>query len=206
MTANEYVDRVLDCMPRETPMREQIAMELRALIEERMRGGRSIAEVIAQLGDPEKLAESYLAAVPLERVSFDTRAAAKSIDIAMSIVVAVPIATAVLWLCVPNHQFTWILACGASLVCACPILMVYTIVAERQVDRTMGKRMMDILVVQETGTRIGVGQAIVRQLPWMLQVFWIDAFFALFTDRHQRAFELLSKTRVVQQPTPEVNR
>lgn len=205
MTANEYVDRVLDCMPRETPMREQIATELRALIEERMRGGRSIAEVIAQLGDPEKLAESYLAAVPLERVSFDTRAAAKIIDIVMSIVVALPITTGILWVCVPGHQLTWILVCGASLVGACPILMVYTIVAERQVDRTVGKRLMDIVVVQETGTRIGVGQAIVRQLPWMLQVFWIDAFFALFTDRHQRAFELLSKTRVVQQPTPEAN-
>ena len=36
-----------------------------------------------------------------------------------------------------------------------------------------------------------------RYLPWILQVFWIDAFFVLFTDKHQRAFELLSKTRVV---------
>jgi uncharacterized RDD family membrane protein YckC len=28
-------------------------------------------------------------------------------------------------------------------------------------------------------------------------VFAVDALFALFTERHQRAFELLSKTRVV---------
>ena len=41
------------------------------------------------------------------------------------------------------------------------------------------------------------GQAIVRNLPWLLEVFWIDALFALFTDKSQRAFELLSKTRVV---------
>ena len=36
-----------------------------------------------------------------------------------------------------------------------------------------------------------------RNLPWLLEVWWIDALFALFTDRNQRAFELLSKTRVV---------
>ena len=30
-----------------------------------------------------------------------------------------------------------------------------------------------------------------------LQVYWIDVLFALFTDKNQRAFELLSKTRVV---------
>jgi hypothetical protein len=28
-------------------------------------------------------------------------------------------------------------------------------------------------------------------------VFWIDVMFTLFTERSQRAFELLSKTRTV---------
>jgi hypothetical protein len=31
----------------------------------------------------------------------------------------------------------------------------------------------------------------------VLQVIWVDALFALFTERGQRAFELLSKTRVI---------
>jgi len=34
-------------------------------------------------------------------------------------------------------------------------------------------------------------------LPAVLQVGWIDAMFALFTEKSQRAFEMLSKTRVV---------
>jgi hypothetical protein len=29
-------------------------------------------------------------------------------------------------------------------------------------------------------------------MPVFLNIFWIDALFALFTERHQRAFELLS--------------
>jgi hypothetical protein len=37
----------------------------------------------------------------------------------------------------------------------------------------------------------------VRQLPVFLQVFWIDVMFALFMEKRQRAFEMLSKTRVV---------
>ena len=51
--------------------------------------------------------------------------------------------------------------------------------------------------MSESGARISVGQAIVRQLPMFLQVYWIDVMFALFTERSQRAFEMLSKTRVV---------
>lgn len=54
------------------------------------------------------------------------------------------------------------------------------------------------------GARISIGQSIVRQLPVVFQMFWIDVLFALFTDRSQRASELLSKTRVVSvRPTPE---
>ena len=36
-----------------------------------------------------------------------------------------------------------------------------------------------------------------RQLSLVFQIFWIDAMFALFTERRQRAFELLSRTRVI---------
>ena len=70
-------------------------------------------------------------------------------------------------------------------------------VAETRYTRTPGKKLMGLHVVRESGTRIGFGQAIVRQLPAFLQIFLIDALFALFTERHQRAFELLSRTRTV---------
>jgi uncharacterized RDD family membrane protein YckC len=62
---------------------------------------------------------------------------------------------------------------------------------------TLGKRIAGLQVVRESGAPISFGQAIVRLLPVMFQFYWIDVLFALFTERHQRAFELLSKTRVV---------
>ena len=79
-----------------------------------------------------------------------------------------------------------------ALTCA-----LYPLVAEYRFGRTAGKRLLGLRVVRESGGRITLGQSAVRQLPVFLQVGWVDILFALFTEHHQRAFELLSKTRVV---------
>ena len=76
-------------------------------------------------------------------------------------------------------------------------IAIYPMVAEARYGKTVGKHLRGLRVVTESGARISTGQAIVRNLPWLLEVWWIDALFALFTDKRQRAFELLSKTRVV---------
>ena len=76
-------------------------------------------------------------------------------------------------------------------------LIGYTITAEYKNGGTIGKRLMHIQVVRESGVRISLGQALLRQLPFLGQFFFIDAAFALFTDRKQRAFEMLTKTRAV---------
>ena len=51
--------------------------------------------------------------------------------------------------------------------------------------------------MRESGAQIGLGQSLLRQLPFFAQFFWIDVWFALFTTRSQRAFEMLTKTRAV---------
>jgi uncharacterized RDD family membrane protein YckC len=73
----------------------------------------------------------------------------------------------------------------------------YPVIAEYRYGKTVGKHLMGLRVVRESGARISFGQSVVRQLPMLTQVWWIDMLFALFTDKHQRAFEILSKTRVV---------
>jgi uncharacterized RDD family membrane protein YckC len=75
--------------------------------------------------------------------------------------------------------------------------LIYTVVIEWALGQTLGKRLVGLQVVRESGGRIGLGQAVVRQLPLMLQIFWIDALSVFFTERRQRLFEMLSKTRVV---------
>ena len=76
MTAEDYIDRVVDMMPPATPLRAQIAAELRAHIAERIAHGHALADVLHQLGDPAELADSYLSANPLVAASFGVRAAA----------------------------------------------------------------------------------------------------------------------------------
>jgi len=71
------------------------------------------------------------------------------------------------------------------------------IVMEYRSGQSFGKRLFGLQVVTEKGGRIGLGQSLIRHIPIFLQVFTIDALFALVTDRRQRAFEMLTKTRVI---------
>lgn len=195
ITADDFVNKVLSALPSATPRRAQIALELRGNISERLAAGQPLRDVLDQLGDPVVLAESYLSAVPLVAGSFWSRATARLIDFAIPVVLLSPVA-ATIWLATPAEYvpvllFVYLLGGGA-------LIAIYPMVAEARSGQTVGKHLRGLRVVTEAGARISAGQAIVRNLPWMLEVFWIDALFALFTDRKQRAFEMLSKTRVVQ--------
>ncbi len=89
MTADAYVQSVIDNVPRNLPLRDQIAKELGAHIAERMQHGQPLDDVLRNLGDPLKLAESYLAAEPLKSAPFWPRAMAKIVDFAIVLGVAV---------------------------------------------------------------------------------------------------------------------
>jgi uncharacterized RDD family membrane protein YckC len=194
MTTDDYINRVLSFLPRHTPMRAQIAVELRGHIEERLAHGQTVDDVLRQLGDPALLAESYLSAVPLEPASFPARARAKLLDIALVVAIVTP-PVALSWFVVPGEWFPFVIL--AASVAGGFGFCFYTILAEYRTGQTLGKRVAGLQVVRESGAPIGLGQAIVRLLPMTLQIFWIDVLFALFTDKRQRAFEMLSKTRVV---------
>ena len=200
--ADDYVNRVLDHLPRGTPMRAQIAMELRGTIAERLESGQPLADVLRQLGDPTALAESYLSAVPLVSASFLQRGVAKLIDVAVVVLtILVFVGLPTFWLA-QHQEWPFLLGFGMFLVILAATFGfgLYTIVAEHWLGFTLGKRALGLRVVRESGAPIGLGQSIIRQLPMFLQVYWIDVLFALFTDKNQRAFELLSKTRVVIEP------
>jgi uncharacterized RDD family membrane protein YckC len=193
-TADTYIDRVLDFLPPGTPERDQIATELRGHVAERLAGGLPLDDVLRQLGDPLALAESYLAAVPLRSAPFGRRVVAKLVDIVLIVAFIVP-TVALSFFASPDYLRPFVIflaALGASL-----LSLAYLIVGEWRNGQTLGKRLMELRAVRESGARISLGQAIVRQIPMFLQMYWIDVLFALFTDKHQRAFELLSKTRVV---------
>ncbi len=194
MTGDLYVQSVIDFVPLGLPLRDQIAMELRSHIAERLAHGQSLDDVLKQLGDPLTLAESYLAAVPLESASVANRVVAKIID-AVSVIAVALVISGILFAVLPREASVFLpVLCLLSIIFG---LIGYTIAAEYRSGATIGKRLMHIRVVRESGGRISLGQALLRQLPFLGQFFFIDAAFALFTDRKQRAFEMLTKTRAI---------
>ena len=193
-TADDFVERVLASLPDSVPEREQIGLELSGHIAERVADGAPLDDVFRQLGDPTVLAESYLSAVPLESAPFLRRCAAKLIDVVIVVAaVALPAALAaqlISWRYEGTIVFVAIFAAPA-------VFLAGTVFAELRYGQTPGKRYFGLRVVRESGAPIGLGQAVVRQLPLVLSIFFIDALFALFTEKKQRAFEILSKSRVV---------
>lgn len=194
MTADDYVKAVSDHLPRGGAMRSQIAMELRGHIAERLESGVSLDEVMKQLGAPAALAESYLSAVPLVRSPFLPRVWAKAIDglvVGLAVLPLLIVATRRL-----SEELAALVVVG-GLVAAGLGFFAYTLGAEYWTGQTLGKHFLGLRVVRESGGPISLGQAIVRQVPVLLQIYWIDVLFALFTEKGQRAFEILSRTRVV---------
>lgn len=191
-----YVKQVLSHILR-GPVRDQIEAELRGHIADRVERGGSVEDAIRQFGDPRALAESYLAAVPMRKPPHVRRALAKIVDLAL--VFLLPGCVFILWWTTAAHEPSepvWI-AFATGYVVSLGFACWYPILAEYFTGQSLGKRLFGLQVVTEKGARIGIGQAIVRQLPIFLQVFTIDWLFALFTDRRQRAFEMLTRTRVV---------
>ena len=193
-----YISQVMARLPRVAPLRLQVAMELRSHIAERVEHGQTVDEALLQLGDPVILAESYLAAIPLVPATFWQRGAAKIIDFLAFACVCAPI----VWLLSRTLPFVVPAGFVIPVVIIVVVILIsagclYPLIAEYVWGETLGKHLMGLRVVRESGGRISFGQSVVRQLPMFLQVFWIDVMFALFTEKHQRAFEVLSKTRVV---------
>ena len=198
-TEEAYINQVMARLPRIAALKSQVAMELRSHIAERVEHGQTVDDALRQLGDPVTLAESYLAAVPLVPATFWRRGVARILDFLAVVCVCAPIVW-LLWRTAP-----FVMPEGFHLPVVMIIVIVilisagclYPLIAEYVWGQTLGKHLLGLRVVRESGGRISFGQSVVRQLPMFLQVFWIDVMFALFTERHQRAFELLSKTRVV---------
>jgi uncharacterized RDD family membrane protein YckC len=192
-----YISQVLSKLP-PGELRHRIALDLRSHIADRVERGQSVEDAIARLGDSGALAESYLSAVPLVPAPHLRRALAKLVDV--SLPYAFVAAMALSWFLGffgSTKSEPLAILCATIVLVGVSLYGVTIMLAESRIGQTFGKRLFGLRVVCESGARISFGQAFLRQLPIFLQIFWIDGLFVLFTDRRQRAFELLSKTRVV---------
>ncbi len=49
--------------------------------------------------------------------------------------------------------------------------------------------------------QIGCKEAFLRRLPFYFEIWPVDALFIPFTEKRQRAFDIVARTIVVRQPT-----
>jgi uncharacterized RDD family membrane protein YckC len=89
---------------------------------------------------------------------------------------------------------------GGIAASALLLSIVYFPLAEAIWGTTVGKHALGLCVVAENGTRVTWGKALLRRIPFYFEFFFLDAVFAVFTKRRQRAFDLVARTVVVRRP------
>src|SRR5262245_40608251 len=140
MTTDDYVNDVLSRMPAHTPRREQIGTELRGHIAERLAQGRTLDDILRDLGDPGTLGDSYLAEVPLALPPHGRRILAKLVDVVLIVFLfaALVLPAAGLTALKVGEEFVWIALC-VSFIAAGILASLYTVVLEWRYGYTVGK-------------------------------------------------------------------
>ena len=102
----------------------------------------------------------------------------------------------------PGRSIALVAVIGCGFVASLALLSIgYFPVLEWRFGQTLGKYLLGIYVVGEDGLRPSLPATIVRRIPFFLEFFWVDAIVAFFTERNQRAFDLVARTVVVENRT-----
>ncbi len=210
---NEYARQVMDLIPPAHPERDRIELDLRAHLEEtvaELEGSPSAA--FDRMGDPREVALAYLSEIPVRYAGVGRRVLAFFIDMLAGLAVFGTVAGMGLLIFgllavgeeltktgPPEISMAFLIVVGAGFVASLALLSIaYFPLLEWRFGQTLGKYLLGIYVVGEDGLRPSLPATIVRRIPFFLEFFWIDAIVAFFTERNQRAFDLVARTVVVE--------
>jgi uncharacterized RDD family membrane protein YckC len=222
-TIEEYVRLVEHRVPRWHPGRWGMISDLRGHLADRVAAGEDEAAVVASMEPPEEYAAALVRDVPLTPAPLGRRLGAFLLDVAIGTPLLLALFFGSLWLAsltVPDWPTgmgaLWIgsmrelvalapwvvlaLVVGFTGVAAPVLSIMYFPLAEAIWGTTIGKHLLGLCVVAENGTRVSWGKAIIRRIPFYFEFFFVDAVFAVFTKRRQRAFDHVARTVVVRRP------
>jgi len=203
--AERYLHEVLRHVPAAFPERRaRIAADLRSHLAESVAAGESEAGAVRRMGPAEEAARTFLHDAPLPLAPLADRLGAYVLDNAL---LAAPVLAAFAlggmrdpaWLAslddpgTPGATIVVVAVVAATL--AVPLL--YFPLLEARSGQTPGKRLFGIAVVRASGTAVRFGAALLRRLPSLFNFALLDALFAPFTARRQRAFDIVAGTLVV---------
>lgn len=200
--AERYVSSVLDHLPAAIPQQDAVARDLRASLDEVAATSGSEDSAVGEMGPARKVASRYAESFDLSAASITDRVGAFLVDLGLFGVFALGVA----------------IVLDATRLAPMPVVVllfvltgvVYFPVLETRYGQTIGKRLFGLCVARDDGMRPEYWRTLVRRAPLLFQVswapglfspfsaaFWIDAMVAPFTQRKQRAFDLVSRTVVV---------
>ncbi len=200
-----YIDEVLRSVLARPEDRQRLAADLRSHFSAGEAEGRTVREIIDGLGTPDEVATAFNAERAMDYAGFWQRFVAFLGDFGLLIWLTLPVVAAGILLGVVGEEPTGatilaIALCALLFLALLGVWIFYFPLLEAHSGKTLGKHLMRIRVVRESGAPIGLGQAFVRRLSLFFEMLWIDALFIPFTDKKQRALDIIAKTVVVREP------
>lgn len=206
-TIDRFVGDVMRRIAPGIPDRERIELDLRMHLAERIEAEGDEVRALDRMGDPEEVARSFLAEIEPPLSSPGVRLGAFLFDAGLCL--ASILAAGVVYVGVIDALSG---AGGPSVsegIAVFLVVMVFVVpallyfpVLEARFGQTAGKRLFGAYVARESGERAGLGAAVVRRLPLLFEFWFIDALFVPFTEKRQRAFDIIAKTVVVEGTAP----
>ncbi len=209
---DRYIDDVLRHVFAIPEDRERLESDLRFHFAEAEAEGRATREIIDGLGTPAEVAAAFNAEREFQYAGFWQRFVAFVGDFGLLTWFTVPVVALGFLMGVVGEEpgevaIVWFVLCGLLFLALAGIWIFYFPLLEAHSGKTLGKHLMRIRVVRENGAPIGLGQAFVRRLSLYFEMLLIDALFIPFTDKRQRALDIIAKTVVAREPgqTPSLS-
>jgi uncharacterized RDD family membrane protein YckC len=188
--------------------------QVRAELEEHLRGAEAAGDVeaLSRLGTPKEAAKTFAAGREANLAPLSKRIAAALVDSGLMIGLIVAGVSGGTWASARRGHLSdqeisnlgpFEKVAIALIVVAALYWVVGTILMEWRFGRTLGKSMFGLRVMTEDGVAPSFGQVVLRRLTFIFSgpLQLIDWAFMFFTEKHQRAFEMVAHTVVVQDET-----
>ena len=185
--------------------RDRFEEDLRAHFAEAEASGESAAAVIEAMGAAEDVAAAFNAERQMRHAGFWQRAVAFAGDCGLLLLCGLPFMALALLsnLSLAEGGPTPLSVVIPVAIVGCVLFglfVFYFPLLEWRFGKTLGKHLLGLRAVRENGAPMSLGQAFVRRLSLYFEMLVIDALFIPFTDRKQRALDIIAKTVVAREP------
>ena len=183
--------------------RDRLEADLRAHFSEAEARGEAPGRISDEMGRPEDIATAFNAEREIRYAGFWQRVVAFIGDCGLLAFLALPPLSLALLMQVSSEAepTLWqVVTVAMAAIAVFGIFVFYFPILEARFGKTLGKQLLRIRVIRETGAPIGLGQAFVRRLSLYFKMLMIDALFIPFTDKKQRALDIVAKTVVARDP------